>query len=193
MTDAENKLIEKAMNGDMDSFELLIKDYQLYAYNIAYKMLGCEEDAKDAAQEALIKVYKNLKSFKGDSSFSTWLYRIVMNTCKDELRKKKSTTSIDETYEEDDGNVKLQLESSTYNPVVEYERKEVKEKLNKALSKLPEQNKSVLILRDVYGYSYEEICQIEGSPIGTVKSRINRGRKLLRDIIKLEMANEFNL
>ncbi|MGB3366667.1 MAG: sigma-70 family RNA polymerase sigma factor [Acidaminobacteraceae bacterium] len=193
MTGAEKKLIQNATNGDLKSFEELIKTYQLYAYNISLKMMGNEEDAKDTAQDALIKVYKNLKSFKGDSTFSTWLYRIVMNTCKDELRRRKNLISIDEKMEVEDGEIGLQLESTSYNPVTEYERSDIKEKMQIALSKLPDNNKSVIILRDIHGYSYEEISKIEDIAIGTIKSRINRGRKLLKDIIKNEMHKEFNL
>lgn len=193
MTGAEKKLIQEAIHGDVKSFEELIKTYQLYAYNISLKMMGNEEDAKDTAQDALIKVYKNLKAFKGDSSFSTWLYRIVMNTCKDELRRRKNLISIDEKMELGDGEVGLQLESTSYNPVIEYERSDIKEKMQIALSRLPENNKAVIILRDIHGYSYEEISKIEDIAIGTIKSRINRGRKLLKDIIKNEMHKEFNL
>ena len=193
MTGAEEKLIKKAIDGDTRSFEELIKSYQLYAYNISLKMMGNEEDAKDTAQDALIKVYKNLNKFKGDSSFSTWLYRIVMNTCKDELRRRKNVISIDEKMEVEDGEISLQLESTTYNPVTEYERNDIKLKMQLAISKLPENNRAVIILRDIHGYSYEEISKIEDIAIGTIKSRINRGRKLLKDIIKNEMHKEFNL
>lgn len=193
MTGAEKKLIQDAIDGDVSSFEELIKTYQLYAYNISLKMMGNEEDAKDTAQDALIKVYKNLKAFKGDSSFSTWLYRIVMNTCKDELRRRKDLISIDAKMELNDGEVGLQLESTSYNPVTEYERSDIKEKMQIALSKLPENNRSVVILRDIHGYSYEEISKIEDIAIGTIKSRINRGRKLLKEIIKKEMHKDFNL
>lgn len=193
MTGAEEKLIKKAIDGDTRSFEELIKSYQLYAYNISLKMMGNEEDAKDTAQDALIKVYKNLNKFKGDSSFSTWLYRIVMNTCKDELRRRKNVISIDEKMEVEDGEISLQLESTTYNPVTEYERNDIKSKMQLAISKLPENNRAVIILRDIHGYSYEEISKIEDIAIGTIKSRINRGRKLLKDIIKNEMHKEFNL
>ena len=192
MNEIENILIKKAIEGDIESFEKLIKKYQLYAYNISLKIMGNEEDAKDVAQESLIKVYKHLKSYKSDSLFSTWLYRIVVNTCKDELRKRKDIISIDEKLEMENSEIQLNIESTTYNPVLEYEKKAVKENLKKALDKLPSQNKSVLILRDIYGYSYDEICQIEGTPIGTVKSRINRGRILLRNILIKELNSELN-
>ena len=88
----EAKLLENAIQGDVDSFEKLIKTYNRYVYNIAYRMMGNEEDAKDMSQEALIKAYRNIGNFKMESSFSTWLYRIVINACKDELRKRNEET-----------------------------------------------------------------------------------------------------
>ncbi|BEP29177.1 sigma-70 family RNA polymerase sigma factor [Helicovermis profundi] len=180
----EADLIEKSINGDVKSFELLIKDYQVYAYNIALRMMKNPEDAKDVSQDALIKVYKNIKRFKKDSSFSTWLYRIVINTCKDELKRRKETISIDEREESYDV---IESKDNNYNPVTEYERKDIREKINGAIYKLPINNRTAIILRDIEGYSYEEISKIEETTIGTIKSRINRGRKILREILKAEL------
>jgi len=180
----ESVLIDKSISGDLDSFEKLISKYQVYAYNIAFRMMKNPEDAKDASQEAFIKVFKNIKKFNSNSSFSTWLYRIVINTCKDELRKKTENVSLDEKNEEFEI---VSDNNDEYNPVISYERKYVKNTINEAIKKLPINNRSVLILRDIQGYSYEEIASIENVSIGTVKSRINRARKSLRDILKMEL------
>lgn len=180
----EDKLIEKSINGDMKSFELLIDRYMQYAYNIAYRMMGNEEDAKDMSQEAMIKAYRNIKKFERKSQFSTWLYRIVMNTCKDELRKRKEETlSMDELIGE--GITRLDsLQDDTSNPVIAYEELEVREEIHQAIGALKEEYKAVVILKDMMGYSYEEIGQILQIPIGTVRSRLSRSRLQLRSALQ---------
>ena len=180
----EDKLIEKSINGDMKSFELLIDRYMQYAYNIAYRMMGNEEDAKDMSQEAMIKAYRNIKKFERKSQFSTWLYRIVMNTCKDELRKRKEETlSTDELIGE--GITRLNsLQDDTHNPVIAYEELEVREEIHQAIGALKEEYKAVVILKDIMGYSYEEIGQILQIPIGTVRSRLSRSRLQLRSALQ---------
>lgn len=185
MSEQERLLIERAQSGDVESFEKLIKAHQAYAYNIAYRMVGNEEDAKDASQEALIKVFKSLKNFSGDSAFSTWLYRIVMNTCKDLLRKRKTNEiSIDKGYETDEGQVQIEIEDTSSDPVTMYEEKEVRITIEDAIDDLPNNYKSVVVLREVQGLSYDEIAEIEDIPVGTVRSRINRGRRILREVLK---------
>lgn len=191
MSEQERLLIERAKSGDVESFETLIRNHQSYAYNIAFRMIGNEEDAKDAAQEALIKVFKNLHAFKGDSAFSTWLYRIVMNTCKDLLRKRKpNEISIDKGFETDDGEVHLEIEDNTNDPVSKYEQQEVRVTIETALDELPDNYKSVVVLREIQGLSYDEISEIEDIPVGTVRSRINRGRRILREILKDKLRDQ---
>lgn len=184
MSDNEALLLRKIKDGDVASFELLIKDYQVYAYNIAYRMMGNEEDAKDAAQEALIKVYKSIHKFKETSSFSTWLYRIVMNTCKDELKKRKEKVlSLDKEMETDDGKMSREIGDESLNPSKIVERNEVSHVVQEAINTLPDANKMVIVLRDIQGLSYEEISQVIKEPVGTVKSRISRGRNQLKKIL----------
>jgi RNA polymerase sigma-70 factor (ECF subfamily) len=175
-------LIKQSRQGDVHSFEMLISKYQLYAFNIAYRMLGNEEDAKDATQETLIKVFKGLDKFKENSEFSTWLYAITVNTCRDQLRKRKKyqEVSVDDT--EDKIPIQLVADVST-DPVARLEKKEITGNLLSALGKIPEFQKTAILLRDVYGYSYEEIGVIEQCSVGTVKSRISRGRHHLREMI----------
>jgi RNA polymerase sigma-70 factor (ECF subfamily) len=184
MTDSEKIWLKQSKSGDLESFERLIEKYQHVAYNIAYRMVGNEEDAKDITQEAFIKVFKSIASFREDSSFSTWLYRIVMNTCKDELRKKKlKVISIDRDIEVGESSVSFEIPDHTYSPEVVYEKKQLHAMLSQALTDLPEQNRIVVIMRDVQGFSYEDIAECINIPVGTVKSRINRGRHMLREMI----------
>jgi RNA polymerase sigma-70 factor (ECF subfamily) len=185
VSDYEKILIEKSQNGDIESFEKLIEKYQVIAFNIAYRMVGNKEDASDMAQEALIKVYKSIKNFRGDSNFSTWFYRIVTNTCIDAIRKLKKikTYSLDKEYETENGNYKFEVADNKYSPEKLYEVKEKKELVQVALNKMPEKYKAVLVLRDIQGFTYEEISEMTQNPVGTVKSRISRGRLLLKEIL----------
>jgi len=184
MTDSEKILLRQSKAGDLVSFERLIEKHQQVAYNVAYRMVGNEEDAKDMTQEAFIKVFKSIGSFREDSSFSTWLYRIVMNTCKDELRKKKiKVVSIDRDIEVGESSVSFEIPDQTYSPEVVYEKKQLHQMLSQALTELPETNRIVVIMRDVQGFSYEDIAECINVPVGTVKSRINRGRHMLREMI----------
>ncbi len=187
MTDAEKILLAKAKNGDIASFERLIEKHQKTAYNIALRTVGNEEDAKDLTQDALIKVYKNIHRFREDSSFTTWLYRIVVNTCKDEMKKKKlSVISIDKEVDTGESQVKLEIPDESSSPERVLETAELNNVIQDAINTLPEQNRIAVVLRDIQGFSYEDISKLIDCPVGTVKSRINRGRKILRDILKNE-------
>lgn len=180
----EKDLIIQSISGDIKSFEALIKGYQKMAYNVAYRIMGNEEDAKDMTQEAFIKVYRNIKGFRMDSSFSTWMYRIVMNTCKDELRKKKmKVISIDQPITTDDGQMQMELEDHGLKPDEIVESRETQKEVHEALQEIKETNRVVVVLRDIKGFSYAEISEIIDVPVGTIKSRINRGRQELKTIL----------
>lgn len=189
MSDLEKLLVKKSQSGDVESFELLIGSYDKRAYNIAYRVMGNEEDAKDMAQEALIKVFRSLKDFKGQSSFSTWLYRIVTNVCLDELRRKKNEkyVSMDSTIQTDSGELNMELCSDKETPEIVYERVEQRELIKNAIRELNEEYRSAIVLRDIQGFSYDEISSILDCSLGTVKSRINRARTMLKDKLKASM------
>lgn len=189
VSDLEKLLVKKSQSGDVESFELLIGSYDKRAYNIAYRVMGNEEDAKDMAQEALIKVFRSLKDFKGQSSFSTWLYRIVTNVCLDELRRKKNEkyVSMDSTIQTDSGELNMELCSDKETPEIVYERVEQRELIKNAIRELNEEYRSAIVLRDIQGFSYDEISSILDCSLGTVKSRINRARTMLRDKLKASM------
>ena len=156
----EKKLIQKSKSGDVHSFEILISRYQKMAYNVAYRIMGNEEDAKDMTQEALIKVFRYIGNFRMDSSFSTWLYRIVMNVCKDDLRKKKlKVISIDKQIETKDGSMQFEIEDTSLTPEQVLEGKETQEEVQDALSNVSEKNRVVVVLRDIKGFSYAEISE----------------------------------
>lgn len=191
MTDSEKLWLARSREGDVESFEKLIERYQKTAYNVALRMMHNEEDAKDVTQDALIKAYKSIQSFRGDSGFSTWLYRIVVNTCKDELRKRRgNVVSLEQGRQTDSGFEAIELSDETFAPEVVLESLNVRQTINEAIRALPEQNRTAVVLRDVQGYSYEDIGSLLGCPVGTVKSRINRGRQLLRENLSLRPVSE---
>ena len=193
----EKLLVKKSQSGDIESFELLISAYDKRAYNIAYRIMGNEEDAKDMAQEALLRIYKSIKDFKGQSSFSTWLYRIVTNVCLDELRRRKNEKyiSMDSTIQTDSGELHMELCSDKETPESVYERVEQKELIMNAIGELSEDYKSAIVLRDIQGFSYEEISKMLDCSLGTVKSRINRARNMLRERLKscMELSHEYRV
>jgi RNA polymerase sigma-70 factor (ECF subfamily) len=195
LTDAEKLLLKRSQQGDVAAFEQLIAKHQTLAYNVAYRILGNEEDAKDATQEALIKVFRNINKFKGDASFGTWLYRIVVNSCNDYIRKHRKvvTYSIDNEIETDEGTMKKELADESPGPELAYETKDMQKIVQTALGKLPEANRIVVVLRDIQGFSYDEIAQMIEVPVGTVKSRINRGRDMLKNLLTSDQSFTFDL
>ena len=176
----QQTLVRKILkHGSINSFELLVSEHTEHMYRIAYRVFGNPHDASDMTQEALIKAYKSLENFKFDSKFSTWLYRITMNTCIDEYRrrnKRMGDVSIDAVYEEDFG--------VSNSPQDILERNETAIMVREAIDKLSDEHKRVVILRDIEGLSYAEIAVIEDISEGTVKSRINRARAELRKILE---------
>ncbi len=185
MNEKEILLIKRSQKGDIDSFEQLISDNSKLAYNIALKMLKNKEDAEDVSQEALIKVYKNIDRFNMNSSFKTWMYRIVVNTCLDHMRKNKNTVvSIDKPIKTEHNEFQVEIEDKRPSPEEIFERKETQKLVIEALNQLDDNFKSAIILRDINDFSYEEIADILTCSLGTVKSRISRGRQKLREIIE---------
>lgn len=180
----EKQLIMKAKMGDENSFESLISGCQRKAYNIAYRYMNNEEDAMDALQESFIKVFRHLSSFKEDSRFETWVYRIVVNTCTDMLRKNSSQKITASIYRQiDEEETVLEIPDRSGSPEEIFEKNQKTEHIISCLERLNPDQKEIIVLRDIHGFSYEEISGILACSIGTVKSRINRSRLRLREII----------
>lgn len=180
----DEDLIKLSIAGDTRAFGELAEKYQHKIYNLAYRYMGSEEDARDMAQEALIKAYRSLATFKGDSSLGTWLYRITTNVCLDELRKRKRTLhmiSLDEPVATTDGD-EIERDIADPSPTADiiYQYKETEVYLQSLISMLKPEQKTVIILRDVMDLTYEEIAEVLDCSIGTVKSRLSRGREVLR-------------
>ena len=181
----ESAIIAKVLEGDADAFEPLVVAHQNFVYNIALKMLSNPEDAFDISQEAFIKAYRSLKDFKGESSFSSWLYRITANMCLDFMRRNKKRKAASIVYLDDSDELKeLELPDTRFDPVTALERKELQGAINDALDLLPEDQRSILLLRELNGLSYAEIAEALKLETGTVKSRLFRARARLAKILK---------
>jgi RNA polymerase sigma-70 factor (ECF subfamily) len=181
----EKMLLKKAIKGSLDEFEILISPYQKKIYNIALNFTKNHDDALELSQEALIKVFRSIKTFNGDSKFSTWIYRITTNVCIDFYRKQNNITTIyiDEEKDAQDGLYKFELKSNIADPPASYLQKELRVHIKEVLNKIPIELKTIILLRDVQGFCYDEISAILNLPIGTVKSRLNRSRQLLKKIL----------
>ena len=186
LTDQE--LVARCQRGDHRAFRVLVDKYQRRAYGIAMGILRNPDDARDAAQEAFIKVFRNVDGFKGDSSFYTWLYRIVVNVCIDHIRKHKKARNIeyDETFRRRDEIEEFPLTANTraMQPGVAHEVKELNGVLEEALARLSENHRTIILLREVEGLSYEEIAEVMDCHLGTVMSRLHHARKNLQLALK---------
>lgn len=179
---SEQEIIKACKKGDREAFNELIRMYQSKVANIAYGMVSDQNDALDAAQEVFIKVYTGISTFKGNSSLNTWIYRITVNVCNDILRgrlKNSVVTSIDATYDESD-DPKNEIEDDTYSPDKYIETGEDQRAIREAIEEISPVNREVLVLCDIEGREYAEVSQILKIPEGTVKSRLNRARNILR-------------
>jgi len=177
------ELIKKAQQGDSNAFGELIAAYEKFVFNVACRMFGNAQDAEDIAQEALIKAYKNIDKFDFNSSFSTWLYRITTNTCIDEMRKRKGKETYSIDNEDEETGLSLQIKDTAPDASEKVMQQETVSEVRKAIDKLSEEHKMVIILRDIQDLSYEEVADTLGINVGTVKSRLARARKNLKDII----------
>lgn len=188
MSENEKYLLGLSQKGDIEAFEMLMEKYQKKVFNIALKLLGNHDDANEVTQEVFIRIFKSMGSFKGESQISTWIYRIATNACLDELRKRKNKwiMSLDEEYHKENGDYIIQVEDDKPTPDVLLEQKTLKSAVNNAIAKLSEKYKLIIVLRDIQGFSYEEISDIVKTPVGTVKSRINRARLQLKEILLKE-------
>ncbi len=179
-------LAYKAADGDDNAFEALVKKYERFVSTCVYPIVQNREDTLDVSQEAFLKTYRALGSFKGESEFSTWLYRIAKNCAYDFVRKKKGdSVSLDETDEDGKG-FELADNDEKNSPEKAYERSERKEMLWNAINALSEEHREVIIMRDINSLTYESIAEKTGLEQGTVKSRLFRAREALKKLLQKE-------
>ena len=183
--DEEKSIIARVLAGDTEAFEALVLENQKQVYNLALRMTGSEEDANDIAQEAFIRAFRSLASFRGDSKFSVWLYRLTSNICLDFLRsrRRKKTVSMSWFAADDDEPAELEIPDERFSPEARLERTELRESVRRGLDSLSPEYREILLLREINGLSYDEISRALNLEEGTVKSRIFRARKKLSEFL----------
>ncbi len=179
----ERNLIERCKKGDLAAFNELVKKYEKQVYNFAYRLTGNYDDANDIAQDAFLRVYNAIGGFRGDASFTTWLFRITTNVFLDDRKRARAHphSSLDEYMDLEESSVARQIEDPSPLPEAITEEKERGEILQGAVQSLPEYQRAMVVLYHTEQKSYEEIAEIMNLPIGTVKSRLNRARLALKE------------
>ncbi|MGG0790585.1 MULTISPECIES: RNA polymerase sigma factor SigW [Bacillaceae] len=173
--------INQVLKGDHNAFGEIVEIYKDKVFQICFRMLGNRQEAEDLAQEAFVRAYVNIRSFNIQMKFSTWLYRIATNLCIDRLRKKKPDYYLDAEVAGTEGlNMYSQIASDMAKPEEEVESLELQETIQVEIMKLPEKYRSVIVLKYIEELSLKEISEILDLPVGTVKTRIHRGREALR-------------
>ena len=176
----EAQIVRRVLEGDVNAFEDLVTEHEKGVYAIAQRMTGNAEDAADMTQETFIKAYNSLSSFRGDSKFSVWLYRIATNVCLDFLRSRSRKPTVSLSVEDDEGEeTQLDVADESQSPELLLERSLTRDAVHRGLEALPPDYRQVLLLREIQGLSYEEIAEALVLEVGTVKSRIFRARKRL--------------
>lgn len=182
MSDDDRQLIATCLGGHRDAFGELVSRYQARLYNAAIRLVDNPEDAADVVQDAFLNAYQSLHTFKGDAEFFTWLYRIAFNTAISQKRKKRATISLDSVGP--DGGIDPDDPSEYIKPGAALERSEEETELQNAMTRLSQEHREVLVLKDIEGMKYEEIAEILGVPIGTIRSRLHRARLELRQLLE---------
>ncbi|MGR3766527.1 RNA polymerase sigma factor SigW [Rossellomorea sp. NS-SX7] len=179
------KRIKQVLKGDQSAFAELVELYKDKVFQICYRMLGNRHEAEDIAQEAFIRAYVNIETFNQKRKFSTWLFRIATNLCIDRIRKKKPDYYLDAEVAGTDGlTMYSQVAADVQLPEDEVENMELQETIQKEISKLPEKYRSVIVLKYIEELPLQEISEILDMPLGTVKTRVHRGREALRKQLK---------
>ncbi len=180
----DEKLVRAAQRGDMVAFEELVVRHRDKIYARAYSMMRNEEEAVDLSQEAWVKGWQRLKQFQGDSSFGTWMTRIVINLCLDQLRKhKRQRNESIEAMDEESGGVERQMPVVTVNPTAGLERAELRQRIDRALGQLTYEHRTVIVLHEFEEMEYKQIAKTMGCSIGTVMSRLFYARRKMAALL----------
>lgn len=185
MANDEAQLITDSQRGDVRAFNVLVERYQTRVYNLCYRMLGDPDSAADVTQDTFVSAYRNIRRYRG-GSFTAWIMRIAQNACYDQLRirQRRPTTSIDALLSEDDDHQPRQFEDLSETPDERSLRNELAVEIQRGLDLLDPDHRLVIVMSDIQGLSYDEISASTGWPLGTVKSRLSRGRAHLRDVLR---------
>lgn len=188
----DETLIAQFQKGNVQAFDVLVRRYKDQLLNYVFRFVGNRVDAEDIVQETFLRVYKNKHYYKEIAKFSTWVYTIAGNLAKTELRRRKRRKifSVSNFVNEERD---FDIPDTAHNPEKEVDSSMKDDVIQRTIEKLPPKFKEVILLRDVQGFAYEEISQILNIPLGTVKSRVNRGRLKLQEDLKFLLDNEVNV
>lgn len=179
MTGSDEELVARSQQGDTESFNELIVRWERPIYALAYRVIGRDEDARDVVQEAFLRAYRSLPGFKGQAKFSSWLYRIALNLCRDWIRRQRRTPVVQ--LPED---MEPQDLAADRGPVESVEdlvaRKEMSDKVAVAMRLLPEEQRTAIILKEFHGMTFQEIADLQNCPLSTVKTRLYQGLSVIR-------------
>jgi len=179
MPSTDEELVARSQGGDLDSFNQLVLRWERPIYALAYRVIGREEDARDVAQETFLRAFRALKGFKGQAKFSSWLYRITLNLCRDWIRRERRTPVVQPPEGIDV--IELAGETSPSESIEELvSRHELGRAVGKAMSQLPEEQRTAIILKEYHGLTFQEIADLLDCPLSTVKSRLYQGLSVLR-------------
>ncbi len=184
MSDDDRQLIASCLGGQREAFGELVSRYQARLYNAAIRLVDSPDDAADVVQDAFLNAYQSLHTFKGDAEFFTWLYRIAFNAAISLKRKKRAAVSLDAVGP--DAGIDPDDPSEYVKPGAALERTEEETQLQEAMNRLSHEHREVLVLKDIDGVKYEDIAEILGVPIGTIRSRLHRARLELRELLENE-------
>jgi RNA polymerase sigma-70 factor (ECF subfamily) len=192
--ETDEKLMLRVGQGERAAFNEIVRRYTKRMINLAYQITGDRDLAEDLAQETFFRAYKSAERYTEIAKFSTWLYTIAINLCRNELRRRKFRPfSLEEMAErEDEGKLRVDIADESSKPDSDLERKEVTYHVRRAIASVPSKFRMALVLRDIQGLSYEEIGGILGLPEGTVKSRINRGRLRVKQVLEPILGERAN-
>jgi RNA polymerase sigma-70 factor, ECF subfamily len=188
-TDQDEEAIAACQQGDVEAFEVLVLRYQKRMFNIAFRIIGNREDAGEVVQDAFVSAYKNIKTFRGSSKFTTWLTKIVMNLSRNRIKKLhaekcRGTVSLDDCLETGEGRMKINPDSGDPSAHLRMERKQIQLQVQWCINKIDTGFREVLVLKDIQGFAYTEIGEILKIPQGTVKSKLYRARDSLKNCLK---------
>jgi len=183
------EVIEGCKAGDERAFEEMVLSYQKKVFNIAYRMLGNIEEAKDLAQDVFVAIFNSIKELREEAKFEAWLTQVTINHCRNRwkyLRRRKyfDSDSLDDPLETENGAIPRQIPCSSENPELFYEKKVIQQLVQQGLLRLKEDQRELVVLRDLQGFSYEEIGRLFHLPEGTIKSRLHRARMELKGILE---------
>jgi len=179
MTWSDEELVSRSIGGDADSFNQLVLRWERPIYALAYRVIGREEDARDVCQETFLRAFRALGGFRGQAKFSSWLYRIALNLCRDWVRRQRRTPVVQ--LPEDVDVIELAASREPTEPIEELvARRDLTRAVEKAMARLPEEQRTAIILKEYHGLTFQEIADLVGCPLSTVKTRLYQGLTVLR-------------